>query len=131
MDISAAALETAREKNPHPRAGYLEGDFLADKPVPCGPWDGIFEHTCFCALHPALRETYVRSIVRNLRPGGWFLAIFYLRPAAEEGPPFGVSPDEVDRLFATLRLEEKFIPSSAWPSRTGREEVRFYRKQGD
>lgn len=64
-----------------------------------GQFDYVVEHTCFCALDPALRPAYVNLVADLLVPGqGELLAVFFThqRPG---GPPFGISPSQILDLF--------------------------------
>jgi SAM-dependent methyltransferase len=94
-----------------------------------GAFDGVFEHTCFCAIDPSQRPAYVEAVASALKPGGQFLAIFYLDPgndSPDEGPPFGVSIAELDRLFLPrFTLLREWLPQHAYPGREGREWLRL------
>lgn len=129
LDISPSAIEHARRHNAHPNAEYRLGDVLHPEPGLTGRYAWVIEHTCLCALPPRLRPAYARAIPRYLVPGGQFLAIFYRTPHSPDGPPFGISGDEIDQLFGeAFRLVRAWEPQRAYPSRVGREEVRWYRK---
>lgn len=128
LDIAALAVERA---DGFPKAGherYVHGN-LFDLPAEMrGSFDWVFEHTCFCAIHPTLRETYVKSVAAALKPGGRYLAVFYLDPgndSPDEGPPFEVSLAELDRLFLPrFDLVREWLPQRAYPGREGREWMR-------
>lgn len=95
-------------------------------------FDGVWEHTCFCAIKPGDRPRYVEGVVAALKPGGFLLAVFYLNPdmdPGEEGPPFKVSTQELDTFF-----DRDFEKLAEWepetfPQREGRERVRLYRRR--
>lgn len=136
LDIAPAALDVARCL---PRAGnetYVEGDLFNPPPDFRARFDRVFEHTCFCAIDPARRQDYVRAVAQVLRPGGRLLAIFYLNPwkqgeptPPDGGPPFGVTIDELDTLFAGhFDLLEESVPARAYPGREGREVMRLLGK---
>ena len=130
IDIAASAVRMARENPPVADERYEVGDFLAPG-APFGRFDWLFEHTLFCAIDPERWADYAASAVASLKPGGMFLAIFYLDPAnVEPGePPFPVSPDELDGLFGQeFDLLEDWTPRSAHPGREGRERVRLMRR---
>jgi SAM-dependent methyltransferase len=100
MDLAEIALSDAREKYESlPNLAFFPGNFLDEKPQE--PYDLIFEHTLYCAIDPARREDYAKSIPNWLKPGGYFLAIHFIFPLDEEGPPFGASKDEIINRFQT------------------------------
>ena len=75
----------------------MEGDFLNDDPDE--PYDFLFEHTCFCAIDPSQRDAYAAAAARWLKPGGQFLAVHYMLPPDEDGPPFGTDREEILERF--------------------------------
>jgi len=109
MDLAEIALSDAREKYESlPNLAFFPGNFLDEKPQE--PYDLIFEHTLYCAIDPARREDYAKSLPNWLKPGGYFLAIHFIFPLDEEGPPFGASKDEIINRFQrnfTLRDDWK------------------------
>lgn len=107
---------------------YVHGDFLARPPRPCGPYDWVFEHTCFCAIDPDLRDRYVQSLVSVLRIGGRFLGVFYnIQP--ESGPPFGTNAEELSERFSPhFKLLLKTVPRS-YPKRQGKELLLLWKKK--
>ena len=132
LDVSTKAIELA---NQHPEVGgerYMTGDFLSLPRIFGGAFDWLFEHTCFCAINPADRQNYVRSAWNALKPGARFLGIFYLNPdmdPGEEGPPFGVTPEELDRWFGDrFELEAEWVPENTYEGREQRELCRLYRR---
>jgi cyclopropane fatty-acyl-phospholipid synthase-like methyltransferase len=100
MDLAEIALSDAREKYESlPNLAFFPGNFLDEKPQE--PYDVIFEHTLYCAIDPVRREDYAKSLPNWLKPGGYFLAIHFIFPLDEEGPPFGASKDEIINRFQT------------------------------
>lgn len=130
IDISPTAVARA---NSIPVVGlerYREADFLNLPADLAGRFDWVFEHTCFCAIDPGLRNAYVDSLTRALAPDGQFLAIFYMDPSHNDGPPFRVSRDELERYFGgAFELLSEKIPSCSFDGREGRELLRHYRRQ--
>jgi hypothetical protein len=98
-----------------------------------GVFDWVFEHTCFCAIDPALRADYVAAVHASLRPGGRLLAIFYLDPgndSPDEGPPFESTLAELDRLFhSRFTVRREWLPGRTYPGREGREWVRELQRE--
>ena len=87
-------------------------------------FDGVWEYTCYCAIDPARRAEYVRTMAEILRPGGWLLACFFPLRTFGAGPPFPVAESEVRRLFVPpFRIERAFPPTRSAPGRQGREWV--------
>jgi len=126
IDLATRAIAQA---NSRPRIGneeYLLAD-LFDLPAKFDHYfDWIFEHTCFCAIDPVMRQDYVETVVRLLKPQGKLLAIFFLNPDHDEpGPPYGVSLDELERFFGShFVLEREWIPQRTHWGRENRELIR-------
>ena len=110
MDLSDLALSGAREKYESlPNLAFFPGNFLEDKPQE--PYDLIFEHTLYCAIDPIRRDEYAQALNHWLKPGGHFLAIHFVFPLLEEGPPFGASKDEIiNDSSPHLKLIEDWKP---------------------
>ena len=133
LDIAPAAIQQAKA---HPSVGgerYLRGDFFDLPPALRGSFDLVFEHTCFCAIDPALRGDYVSAVTSALRPEGELLAVFYLDPGldpGETGPPFGVAPVELDALFGSrFDVIKEWNPTMTYPGREGRETCRILKRK--
>ncbi len=135
FDISPTAVAEAER---FPKIGnetYRVGDLLKLSDDLYSAFDWVFEHTCFCALSPDHRNDYVKNVAGLLRNEGLFLAIFFLDPwdpgesSETSGPPFGVTPDELDRLFGSkFQVIEEIRPKTAYPGREGKELIRLLRK---
>lgn len=128
LDIAPSGIEGARGFEKVRNEQYVLGD-LFDLPAELrGTFDWVWEHTCFCAIDPAMRAAYVESVAGALKPGGKLLAAFYLDPgntSPDEGPPFEVSIAELDRLFLPrFTLDREWLPARAYPGREGREWMR-------
>ncbi len=122
FDIAPSAIRLAIRKTRSAgiEASFEERDFLHSNPPRRFDW--IFEHTLFCAIQPAERDTYVQAVLRWLKPAGQYLAVNYLIPD-EDGPPFGTTREEIWRRFSgEFDLKEECVPRS-YPNRTGLERV--------
>lgn len=130
LDLSSLALEHARSRPPVGRETYQLGDLFSAPEGWPEHFDGVFEHTCFCAIDPARRPDYVAAVAAALKPGGHLLAVFFLNPENDgQGPPFGCTVPELDVLFGqkfALREEHGEIPT--YPERAGRELLRLYQR---
>ena len=134
LDLSPRAIAQAKELTEPSRLDgnirFTAGDFLHLSAELRHAFDWVIEHTCFCALEPAQRTGYVAAAAAALAPGGRILAIFYIDPETEAGPPFAVSRDELSALFDPhFRLLEEWVPREAFPSRENRELVRILQKR--
>lgn len=131
IDIAPSAVEGARAFPKVARESYQFTD-LFNLPVAMrGSFDWVWEHTCFCAIDPAMRVAYVEAVTNALKPAGRLLAIFYLNPShGGEEPPFGITTTELDRLFEkSFVLVDEWNPTRAYPGREGRELMRLLRKK--
>lgn len=104
LDLAPEALRQAAARvGPAPRVRWRQADLLTLPDDLIGRFDAVVEHTCFCALEPALLEGYVRAARALLRPGGRLFGAFLrfegaARPG-RDGPPFGTSPAALRALF--------------------------------
>lgn len=130
LDLAPLALHRARIFPIVGRERYVEGD-LFDLPEDFyGYFDGVFEHTCFCAIDPARRTAYVDAVASALKPGGRLLAIFFTDPDnGGEGPPFACTVGELDDLFGRkFRLLLEHGEVATFTEREGRELLRLYQR---
>ncbi|MCB1232082.1 MAG: methyltransferase [Verrucomicrobiae bacterium] len=129
LDLSPTAVKMAREIPQIHRERYKEGDLFDLPEGMLAAFDWIWEHTCFCAIPPELRDDYVRAVWTALKPGGQLLGVFYLDPYDDEhqpggGPPHGSSQEElIDRFEKSGRFEivERQVPADAYEGRENRE----------
>jgi SAM-dependent methyltransferase len=134
LDVSPTAVaEAAKIAAPSLAGGsasFVAGDFFEMPPELRGSFDWVVEHTCFCAIDPRRRPDYVLAVAAALRSGGKIFAIFYLNPDTETGPPFAVTQEELDRLFAPhFVLLEEGVPEVSFPGRENRELIRVLQKR--
>ena len=124
FDFSPAAIAEARAlaRSDGVDAEFVERDIFTLAATYPGFFDGLWEYTCFCAIDPARRDEYVRTIHAILRPGGTLLACFFPLREGEDGPPFPVSHDEIERVLAQrFRVVESGPPVSSVEQRRGLE----------
>ena len=114
-DLSARALELARQQPAVGKETYLLADLFALLDELRGRFDWVFEHTCFCAIEPDHRPDYVRAVTQALRPGGRLLAIFYLDPLDR-----GSGPARAGRRAAVRSDQERTGPAFRRRVRIGR-----------
>lgn len=135
VDVAEIAIQRATETLPAELQGRLryECEDLFSLPASYhAAFDMVWEHTCFCAIRPELRDDYVKAMWRSLRPGGCLLGVFFTNPEmdpGEEGPPFKASRDEIRDIFGALfSLEWECEPKSFYDGRAGREWLMLFRR---
>jgi SAM-dependent methyltransferase len=131
LDIAPGAIEEARGFARTGGEEYVAGDLFKLEEGMRGAFDWVVEHTCFCAIDPAMRAAYVEAVAGTLKPGGRLFGIFYLEPAIERQPPYGVTAGELDGLFsARFEVEREWVPGRTFEGREGRELIRVLRRRG-
>jgi SAM-dependent methyltransferase len=130
LDLASLALDRARAHDEIGEESYQLGDLFHVPERWHGHFDGVFEHTCFCAIDPSRRADYVAAVAEVLKPGGRLLAVFFVNPDTDgEGPPFGCTSAELDGLFGgRFRLLEEHWEIPTYPERSGRELLRLYER---
>jgi methyl halide transferase len=126
IDIAPSGIRLARERTGAAglNARFILGDFLRDEPA--ANFDWVFEHTLFCAIRPEERDLYVTALPRWLKPGGDFLAVFYLIPD-RDGPPFGTTREELVKRFSPgFNMLDEWVPRS-YPNRTNLELMMWWK----
>lgn len=84
------------------QAGQLSilcGDFFQLRAQDLQQVKGVYDRAALVALPQAMRERYARTLV-GLLPQGVAILLVTLEFDSPNGPPFNVSDDEVQRLFA-------------------------------
>jgi SAM-dependent methyltransferase len=131
FDFAPAAIAAARAgaNANHVAAEFEQRDIFTLGRDYANAFDGVWEYTCFCAIDPARRAEYVRTMATILRAGGWLLACFFPLRRRGGGPPFPVARSEVRRLFAgPFRTERAWVPRSSVRPRQGQEWMVLLRK---
>lgn len=129
LDISPTAVKQAMSIEPVGGESYLVADLFNLPQEQREAYDWVWEHTCFCAIDPELRDQYVEAVHGALKPDGHLLAVFYLNPYDNEhprgeGPPHGTSEEELRERFeqsGKFTILESYVPQKAYPGREGLE----------
>ncbi len=133
LDVSPTAVARAREIEKAGAETYACANLFALPTDLLGTFDWVVEHTCLSGLSPSMRGDYIAAIHRALKPGGRYLAVFYLNPW-DEGetptpPPYGISVEEIDAMVENrFDLEREWRPTRHYPGREGRELMRLMRR---
>lgn len=93
--LTAALKERFREASGK-SIRIVNGDFFDHQ----GQYHLVLEQTFFCALHPLLRTSYAGKMHELLVKGGHLAGVLFNTLFEKEGPPFGGTVDEYERLFA-------------------------------
>ena len=129
LDIAPGAIEAARAFPKAGREEYIPGDLFDLDSARRGSFDWVVEHTCFCAIEPAMRPRYAEAVAGALKPGGNLFAIFHLDPQLDRKPPHGVSVEELDELFSSsFSLLKQWVPARTFAGRETRELIRVLRR---
>jgi SAM-dependent methyltransferase len=135
VDIAPTAISMAQARwQSMGNARFLLADYLKPPPDWRGAFDAVVEHTCYCAIPRLRRDDYARATGVVLKPGGLFLAMFYLTPRdnpdPDLGPPFNATQEEVIARFGTVfELVTAHVPEVAYPGREGREWLCLFRRR--
>lgn len=95
-DISEIAIENIKNKTLEGKITFVTGDFFELS----GKYDLILEQTFFCALHPSMRKNYIIKTYNLLNDGGKLVGVLFDRIFEQEGPPFGGTKEEYEKLFS-------------------------------
>lgn len=95
-DISEAAIIGLKTKLPLDSVNLITGDFFELT----GKYELILEQTFFCALHPSLRKNYINKTYELLNDGGKLVGVLFDRIFEQDGPPFGGTKEEYEKLFS-------------------------------
>lgn len=87
------------ERFTHENLTIAVGDFFEAQPSTLGTFDAVYDRAALVALPHDMRERYVATVRRVLRPGGRILLVVFDFDNPN-GPPFSVPEDAVRALFA-------------------------------
>ncbi len=126
VDFAPSPVQISRERAAQQglevRANFEQRDFFTLPTDYRATFDYAAEHTCFCAIDPALRPDYVRVMHELLKPGGVLIAVFFAHKR-EGGPPFRTSEAEVQQLFSPFFTIERLHPAKRSHRQRANEEL--------
>ncbi|HEX7675497.1 MAG TPA: methyltransferase domain-containing protein [Bdellovibrio sp.] len=130
VDISPLALERAKKLYGHmSNINFVQADLFNLPREFDQAFDVIFEHTCYCAVNPTLRQNLVKVWNRCLAEGGHLMGVFFAFEK-RQGPPFGGSEWELRQ-----RLKNNYQPifwgrwQKSVPNRQGKELFIYCKKK--
>lgn len=84
-------------------------------------FDYVLEHTCFCAIDPGDRTSYVQLVKSLLKPNGELIALFWAHNQPG-GPPFGTTTAEIRQYFEPdFTINSLTLANNSVPQRQGQE----------
>tara|TARA_B100000959_G_scaffold144046_1_gene151187 strand:+ start:583 stop:1185 length:603 start_codon:yes stop_codon:yes gene_type:complete len=95
-------------------------------------FDYVMEYTCFCAISPLRRFEYDRVVWQLLKSDGKLLGLFLPldKELDEGGPPWGVTQEELYKLFGLhWELVSEEMPSDSITKRIDRETLMIWKKK--
>ncbi|AGA78638.1 methyltransferase [Echinicola vietnamensis] len=96
LDIANAPLKRFQQRYPlFPSANLHHENFFDHR----GQYDLVLEQTFFCALHPNLRNDYVKKMAQLLKPEGRLVGVLFDILFERDGPPFGGDKEMYVNLF--------------------------------
>lgn len=123
IDFSPPAVSRARSHLPLSLAErVVEGDFFTHD-FSTAPFDVVYERTFLCALPPALWPALVARTASLLKPGGTLVGLYFFGEK-DDGPPFGLAPEDPARLFEGhfVRVDDRSVAAEeSLPLFAGRE----------
>lgn len=134
IDLSDHALDGVSQSiRDHSRVRLLRGDFLDQDWLAreIGTVAAVWEHTCFCAIHPSRRPDYLASVSTILEPGALLLGLFFLNmEQTSDGPPWNCPPEELASRFGPAFVIEQCTPANiTFEGRHGEEFAVVMRKR--
>lgn len=87
------------------KISLLKGDFFAlNETYTGGKFDIVWDRASMVAIQPVLREEYVKTISKNIKPGGKILLVTIEKrtgtdEAIAKGPPFSIAESDVRKLY--------------------------------
>jgi methyl halide transferase len=125
IDLAEAAVFSTRELcRDLSNVTVHRADFFAlDSWYRGQPVGMLWEHTCFCAIPPRLRDAYVATVAKLLPREAWLIGAFFTDIAdREEGPPWNTPIAEVEERFSPhFAIEHPDLPHQTFPGREGEE----------
>jgi SAM-dependent methyltransferase len=122
IDLAPSAITKAEKL--YPGSAFEQQDLFKLPDAFAGTFDTVWEHTCFCAIHPCQRPAYLAAMHRCLKPTGQLVACLYITHGEEEipGPPYKIPRTRILDIFTErFVLVEQQISPFSYDSRRGNE----------
>lgn len=89
---------------------FIEADIFKLDASYHDQFDGVLEHTCFCAINPKYRRDYALMASQVLKPDGQLLGVFW-EHGDPDGPPFSTTQEEIRSVFEPYFKEIQIVPT--------------------
>jgi SAM-dependent methyltransferase len=96
FDISATAVERARERHPASNVHYRTADLLDPPAEWRGAFDLVVESLTVQSMPAGPRDLAIRGVAGFVAPGGTLLVVAFAGDEQEEGPPWPLSRADID-----------------------------------
>jgi SAM-dependent methyltransferase len=131
LDFAPGAARAMRAlQDPAHPVDILQADFFSLPQALDRGFDAVLEYVFYCAIDPARRPDYAKTVARLLRPGGRFIGLIFPTDERPGGPPFTSRPEELIALLEGqgLALERRETRPETIKPRRGREELVVMRR---
>lgn len=130
IDISEVAINAIKNRFAKAIAdkklNVVYGDFFEHS----GSYNLILEQTFFCAIHPSLRNNYVKKMNEILSENGILAGVLFNCDFEKAGPPFGGNTDEYNTLFSNyFSIKKMELCYNSIPPRNGNEVFILFEKK--
>lgn len=99
LDFSKKGIESFTKRYPDfPVNQIIEGNFFEHS----GQYDLVVEQTFFSAISLSTRKKYAQQCFDLLKPGGKLVGLLFAHEFDFEGPPYGGTMEEYQKLFSPL-----------------------------
>ena len=108
MDYAPGAQAAAAKL--YPELNLIEADIFKLDASYNHQFDGLLEHTCFCAINPKYRGDYALMASEVLKPGGQLVGVFW-EHGDPDGPPFSTTQKEIKDVFEPYFQDIQIVPT--------------------
>lgn len=119
FDISASAIQAARERYPDAGIAFVSADLFHLPEAWIEAFDLVVESQTVQALPPSLREEVIAHVVSLVAPGGtvFVQAVAAHEGETQEGPPWPLTRADIDQFANNLDpVEISRIPAPGQPT---------------
>lgn len=111
--------------------GYLLQRDLFDIPEYRNYFDVVYEYSCFNSIHKIDRRRYRNAVRDLLKPGGKFLAVWFVGERRSGGLPYSTTQAEIFELFdGSFSIDLSYVPTESFPKLQDKELLTLMTKKG-